>query len=90
MNDLLEQGRQTTDLEKRKAIYHRIHEIIHDDYPAIFLASASEFVGSNYRFKNAAFPSLLHFLTSIKDWQIVSAEKEGTQEKYHRRANTGS
>jgi len=90
VNDLLEQGRQTTDLEKRKAIYHRIHEIIHDDYPAIFLASASEFVGSNYRFKNAAFPSLLHFLTSIKDWQIVSAEKEGTQEKYHRRANTGS
>jgi len=37
VDDLLESGRQTMDLEKRKSIYHRIHDIIHDDCPAIFL-----------------------------------------------------
>ena len=39
VDELLEQGRQEIDLEKRKKIYHKIHEIIHDDCPAIFFAS---------------------------------------------------
>jgi len=78
VDDLLELGRQTMDLEKRKTIYHRIHEIIHDDYPAIFLASGCEFIGSNYRLRDARFSSLVHFLTTMKDWQIIGKEKEDT------------
>ena len=77
MDDLLELGRQTVDLEKRKAIYHEVHEIIHDDCPAIFLASGREFIGSNYRFRNARFSSMVHFLTTVKDWQLIGEEKEG-------------
>ncbi|MFH1282325.1 MAG: peptide-binding protein [bacterium] len=34
---LLEKGRRTFDLDKRKKIYHRIHEIIADEQPYIFL-----------------------------------------------------
>ena len=90
VDDLLEQGRQTTDMEERKAIYHRVHKIIHDDYPAIFLASACEFIGSNYRFRNVVFPSIMHFLTSMKDWQIIGVVKEGTIRKDHRKADTGT
>ena len=71
VDDLLELGRQTTDIEKRKAIYHRVHKIIHHDCPALFLASGREFIGSNYRFRGARFPSMPYFLISVKDWQIV-------------------
>ena len=71
---LLEQGRQTMDMEERKKIYHKIHRRIHDDCPAIFLASGCNFVSSNYRFKNTKFLSLLNFLTTMKDWQIVDSE----------------
>ena len=87
VDDLLELGRRTTDLEKRKAIYHKIHRMIHDDYPAIFLASACEFIGSNYRFTNARFSSIMHFLTTVKDWQIVRGEKEVTVPEYQRKVN---
>jgi peptide/nickel transport system substrate-binding protein len=76
VDDLLELGRQTTDLEERKSIYHKVHQMIHDDYPAIFLASGCEFIASNYRFKDARFPSVIHFLTTAKDWQIIGTEEE--------------
>jgi peptide/nickel transport system substrate-binding protein len=87
VDDLLEQGRRTTDLEKRKAIYYKIHEIVHDDYPAIFLASGCEFIGSNYRFSDARFSSLLHFLTTAKDWHIIGGEREDTIHKRQREVN---
>ena len=87
VDDLLELGRQTSDIEKRKAIYHRIHKIIHHDYPAIFLVSGREFIGSNYRFRDARFPSMPYFLTTMKDWQIVQEEKEGID--YERQRKTG-
>jgi peptide/nickel transport system substrate-binding protein len=87
VDDLLEQGRQTTDMEKRRAIYHRIHQVIHDDYPAIFLASGREFIGSNYRFRDPRFSSVPYFLTTMKNWQIVDEEKEGID--YGRQRSTG-
>jgi peptide/nickel transport system substrate-binding protein len=90
VDELLEQGRQTTDQEKRKAIYHKVHEMIHDDYPAIFLASGYEFIGSNYRFRDARFSSTFHFLTTIKDWQIVSEEREDKLHKRERKVSTMS
>ncbi len=77
VDSLIELGRQTADLEKRKAIYHKIHEMIHDDCPAIFLASGFEYIGSNYRFRSDGFSSAMHFLTTMKDWQIVDKEKGG-------------
>ncbi|MFC1715882.1 ABC transporter substrate-binding protein [Candidatus Poribacteria bacterium] len=87
VDELLELGRQTTDIEKRKAIYHRVHRIIHDDYPAVFLASGREFIGSNYRFRDAKFSSMPYFLTTMKDWQIIGEEKEGAD--YERQQKTG-
>jgi peptide/nickel transport system substrate-binding protein len=86
VDELLELGRRTVDLEKRKAIYHKAHEIIHDDYPAIFLASGFEFIGSSYRFRDARFSSTLHFLTTMRDWQIVSEEGEGVARERERKA----
>ncbi len=90
VDELLELGRRTGELEKREEIYHEAHEIIHNDYPAIFLASACEFIGSNYRFNNAEFPSTLYFLTGMKDWQIINGERRDTVRKSRRAANTTS
>ena len=83
VDDLMDLGRQERNQEKRKEIYHKIHQLIHDDCPAIFLTSAFEYIGSNYRFKSGKFPSTLHFLTTMKDWQIVNSEGEGVvHERY--------
>jgi len=87
VDDLLEQGRRTSDMEKRKMIYHKIHKIIHDDYPAIFLASACEFIGSNYRFRNTRFSSLSNFFTTLKDWRIVRVEEEKIYHEHEKKIN---
>lgn len=83
VDDLLKQGRQAVGLGKRKAIYRKVHRIIHDDCPAIFLASGCEFIGSNYHFRDARFSSTLHLLTTAKDWQITGMEGEDTVRKHH-------
>ncbi len=75
VDTLMDLGRQEQDQEKRKITYHKIHEMIHDDCPAIFLASAYEYIGSNYRFRNDKIPSMVHLLTTMKDWQIVGSER---------------
>ncbi len=72
VDNLFDQGRRAAELEDRKAIYNKIHEMIHDDCPAIFLASAFEYIGSNYRFRSDRFSSIIHFLNTMKDWQIVN------------------
>ncbi len=87
VDELMELGRQTADLEKRKAIYHKIHEIMHDDYPAVFLASGCEFIGSNYRFRDAKFSSVIHLLTTMKDWQIISGERKDIACKHQQKAS---
>ena len=70
-------------MEKRKEIYHKIHKIVHADYPAVFLTSGREYIGSNYRFNSPGFSSSLYFLTAMKDWQIIS--KEGRDAIHKRR-----
>ena len=87
VDDLLGLGKRTGDLEERRAIYHKIHRMIHDDYPAIFLASAYEFIGSNYRFIDAKLTSASYLLTSMKDWQIVSQESGNIARERRQKAN---
>ena len=88
VDDLLEQGRSVIEFEKRQDIYNKIHKMIHDDYPAIFLATGFEFIGSSFRLRNAKFFSTLQFLTTMKDWQLIKAEKK-VKIKEEREAGVG-
>lgn len=48
---LLVEGRRTFDREARKAIYHKIHKILYDDQPYMFLYIADALVAVNGRFE---------------------------------------
>lgn len=48
---LLEEGRRTLDLEKRKKIYHRVHALIAQDQPYTFLFVPSGLSAVHRRFK---------------------------------------
>ncbi|MBU4477734.1 MAG: peptide-binding protein [Candidatus Omnitrophica bacterium] len=48
---LLEEGRREFGQEKRKRIYHRIHEIIYEEQPYMFLYNADSLPVINSRFK---------------------------------------
>jgi len=48
---LLIEGRRTFDREKRKKIYHKIHEILYDEQPYMFLYIADSLVAVQRRFE---------------------------------------
>lgn len=89
VDNLLDQGRHIIESEKRREIYNKIHKMIHDDYPAIFLATGFEFIGSSYRIRNTGFFSTSQFLSTLKDWQIIKAEKVDSAREERREAGVG-
>jgi len=82
VDNLMDQGRKIADLESRKEIYHKVHEMIYDDCPGVFLASAFEYIGSKYQFRNDEFPSVTYFISSMRDWQIV-CKKKGEEKQFN-------
>ncbi len=48
---LLDEGRRTFDQSKRRAVYHKVHEIIFNEQPYTFLYSAEALPIVNKRFK---------------------------------------
>ena len=51
-DELIEKGRQEFDVEKRRQMYHRFHQIIHDDQPYTFLFTLEALVAVARRFQN--------------------------------------
>lgn len=52
LDRLLEEGRRTFDQTKRTEIYHKIHKLIYDDQPYLFLYSAEILPIIHKRFRN--------------------------------------
>lgn len=70
VDELLVQGRTTMDIETRQPIYDKIQELIHDDYPYIFLmyTKANTVYRDNIR---GLIPSPIGFIHDWADIYIV-------------------
>lgn len=66
---LLIEGRRTFDREKRKKIYHKIHEILYDDQPYMFLYVPYSLVAVHNRFKGIE-PSPIGIGYNFIDWWV--------------------
>jgi len=53
VDDLIKQGRQEYDDDKRAAIFRQVHQLIHDDYPVCFLTNPKLITIVDDRFQNA-------------------------------------
>lgn len=71
---LLEEGRRTFDKEKRTEIYHKIHEIIYDDQPYLFLYVPDSLIAVHRRFKGIK-PSLIGISYNFIDWYVPREEQ---------------
>ncbi len=49
---LIEEGRKEFDAEKRRKLYHRMHEIVHEEQPYTFLFTMQALVAVDRRFRN--------------------------------------
>jgi peptide/nickel transport system substrate-binding protein len=70
---LMEVGRSTFDIEKRKAIYHMIHKILYEEQPYLFLYVADALPAVHRRFRGIeAAPLGIGY--NFIDWHVPSSE----------------
>lgn len=72
---LLVEGRRTFDQAKRAAIYHRIHELIYEDQPYLFLYSSDILPIVNRRFRNVK-PSAIGIGYNFIEWYAPKDEQK--------------
>jgi peptide/nickel transport system substrate-binding protein len=66
----------TSDFNARKPMYHRIHELIANDVPAVFLYYKKRYNALSSRFHlPGATPEGIRFDNTIKDWFVTSANQ---------------
>ncbi|MCA1979909.1 MAG: peptide-binding protein [Calditerrivibrio sp.] len=75
VDKLIEDGRVEFDLEKRKAIYHKISQILAEEQPYTFLYYPKSLIAINKRFKNIeeAPAGIMH---NFIDWYVDKKERK--------------
>lgn len=66
---LLIEGRRTFDRNERKKVYHRIHEILYDEQPYMFLYVPNSLVAVHRRFQGIE-PSPIGIGYNFIDWRV--------------------
>ena len=74
VDSLIEEGRRTFDIEKRKEIYARVHEIIYDEQPCLFLYVPDALVALSSRFKGVE-PAAYGLMYNFIDWYVPKSEQ---------------
>lgn len=74
VDNLLVQARRSFDQEKRKADYHKIHQIIYEDQPYMFLYVSDSLSVLNQRFKGIK-PAPIGIGYNFIDWWVPKKEQ---------------
>ncbi len=74
---LLEEGRREFDIEKRKRIYERLQEVLHEDQPFTYLFHPAACVGIDRRFRNVEVSAagIWQFFPGILSWWVPVEEQ---------------
>jgi len=75
VDELLEKGRRTFDIEKRKKMYHRIHEILAEELPYIFLYVPDATPVVHKRFKGIDPAPLIGMGYNIHKWYVPEGQQ---------------
>ena len=72
---LIEAGRETFDRQERTKIYHRIHQLLYQDQPYVFLYIPDSLPILNRRFRNVEVTPLGISYNFI-EWSVLPAERK--------------
>ena len=75
---LLQEGRRIFDREKRRQIYHQVHEILYEEQPYLFLYVADALPAVHKRFRGIK-PAPLGIGYNFIDWYVPRTEQRYTQ-----------
>ncbi|MBF0456303.1 MAG: peptide-binding protein [Nitrospirae bacterium] len=81
VDELLETGRRTFDIEKRKAAYYKIQDILADELPYVFLYVPDSLVVVNKKFMGIT-PTTIGIGYNLPKWYVPKTrQKENVMEK---------
>ncbi|UCD71952.1 MAG: hypothetical protein JSW70_02890 [Syntrophobacterales bacterium] len=75
VDELLDRGRVTLDVEKRKKIYHQFQREIHEDPPGIFLFWRDYLIGMHKRFRGVKV-SPAGIFSNVNEWYVPREEQK--------------
>jgi peptide/nickel transport system substrate-binding protein len=73
VDSLLDEAQSTLDVEKKRTIYRKLHEILADDVPYTYLWTLTNYAAFNKKLHRVEIHPT-RFFTYIKDWYISSEE----------------
>jgi peptide/nickel transport system substrate-binding protein len=71
---LLDESRSTLDIEKKRTIYRKLHEILADDVPYTYLWTLTNYAAYNRKFRRVEIHPT-RFFTYIRDWYMLEEEQ---------------
>ncbi|MBF0515895.1 MAG: peptide-binding protein [Nitrospirae bacterium] len=80
VDDLLETGRRTFDIEKRKAAYYKIQDILADELPYVFLYVPDALVVINKQFKGIT-PTTIGIDYNLPKWYVQNSQQKNTRQQ---------
>jgi len=72
---LLDEARVTLDIEKKRTIYRKLHEMLAEDVPYTYLWTLTNYAAYNKKLRRINIHPT-RFFTYIKDWYIPKEEKK--------------
>jgi len=72
---LLDETRATLDIEKKRTIYKKLHEILAKDVPYTYLWTLTNYAAYNRRLRRVEIHPT-RFFTYVKDWYIPAEEQQ--------------
>lgn len=78
VDELILQGRKTFDIEKRKEIYRKLHKILYDEQPYMFLYVPDALIAVQKRFKNVE-PAPIGIGYNLIDWYVPKNQQKYIQ-----------
>jgi peptide/nickel transport system substrate-binding protein len=75
VDSLLDEARSTLDVEKKRTIYKKLHEILADEAPYTYLWTLTNYAAYNRKLRRVEIHPT-RFFTYIKDWYIPREEQQ--------------
>jgi peptide/nickel transport system substrate-binding protein len=74
VDSLLEEARSTLDVEMKRTIYRKLHELLAEEAPYTYLWTLTNYAAFNKKLRRIEIHPT-RFFTYIKDWYIPSEEQ---------------
>jgi len=75
VDSLLDESRSTLDIEKKRTIYRKLHEILAEDVPYTYLWTLTNYAAYNRKLRRVEIHPT-RFFTYVRDWYVLEEDQK--------------